>query len=169
MFCMLFKTSLDKTATIITTIFTLLFAAIIAALYFITPHNTTIHPVYTTIILLALYCLAFAFHPAAYKVTGDALIVCRPWLNVSIKRTAIQSVTLMDEKAINGAVRTFGVGGLFGYYGCFANLALGSMTWYATRKDNAVLITTTNNKKIVITPNDTEAFIAAFTAVPSLQ
>lgn len=161
---MLFKTSLDKTAIVITVLFTLSFACIIAMQYLIAPAGNTARPLYVTGIFLLLYGLAFAFHPTAYSVTPDALIICRPIRNVRIKRATIKSIVVVDKKEINGAIRTFGVGGVFGYYGCFANYALGSMTWYATRRDKAVLITTTNNKKIVVTPNEPVAFVTALNA-----
>ena len=161
---MIFKTSLDKTAVTITVIFTLSFAFIIATQYLIATPGNAVRSLYVTIIFLVIYCLSFAFHPTAYKVTQDVLIICRPIWNVQIKRTDIQSIAIIDKKELSGAVRTFGVGGVFGYYGCFANYTLGSMTWYATRKDNVVLITTTNNKKIVVTPNEPSAFIAALKA-----
>ena len=158
---MIFKTSLDKTAITITVIITVLFAFIIATQYLIATPGNAATSLCVTIILLVLYCLSFAFHPTAYKVTQDVLIICRPIWNVEIKRTDIQSIALVNKKDLSGAIRTFGVGGVFGYYGCFANYTLGSMTWYATRKDNAVLITTIKNKKIVVTPNEPSAFIAA--------
>ena len=161
---MIFKTSLDKTAVTITVIFTLSFAFIIATQYLIATPGNAVRSLYVTIIFLVIYCLSFAFHPTAYKVTQDVLIICRPIWNVQIKRADIQSIAIIDKKELSGAVRTFGVGGVFGYYGCFANYTLGSMTWYATRKDNIVLITTTNNKKIVVTPNEPSAFIAALKA-----
>jgi len=161
---MLFKTSLDKTAKVITVLFTLSFACIIAAQFLINDSNNSYRSLYVTIILLILYCLAFVFHPTAYKVTNDMLIIYRPIGNVRIKRTDIQKVAVIDEKEISNAIRTFGVGGVFGYYGSFANYHLGSMNWYATRKDKAVLITTNDNKKIVVTPNEPEPFVAAFNA-----
>lgn len=46
------------------------------------------------------------------------------------------------------------------YYGSFANLSLGRVTWYATRRDKPVLIRTTNYKKIIVSPNEVKAFIA---------
>jgi len=160
---MIFKASLDKTAIGITIFIAALFACIIGIVYAIYASKGALYPVYSfAIILLMIYCLAFAFHPTAYKITGDELIIYRPIWNVRIKRTAIKSIAIVDKNEINGAVRTFGVGGVFGYYGCFANYTLGSMTWYATRKDTAVLITTTNNKKIVVTPDEPEQFVAAF-------
>jgi hypothetical protein len=161
---MQFKTSLDKTATGITIFITALFAIIIGVQYFLTVNSDSARPIFVAIILLLIYCLAFAFHPTGYKVTTDTLIICRPLMNVRIKRADIKSVNTIDKEEISGSIRTFGVGGLFGYYGCFANYTLGSMTWYATRKDKAVLITLFNNKNIVVTPNEPEAFVAAFNA-----
>jgi Bacterial PH domain len=161
---MLFKASLDKTAKVITILFTLSFAFIIAAQFLINDGNNSYRSLFVTIILLVLYCLAFVFHPTAYKITSDLLIIYRPVGKVQIKRKTIQNVAVIDDKEISNAIRTFGVGGVFGYYGSFANYHLGSMTWYATRKDRAVLITTNENKKIVVTPNEPDSFIAAFNA-----
>lgn len=158
---MLFKASLDKTSIIITVLFTLLFAIIIVTEYLTASGGDTVRPLCITSNFLVLYGLAFAFHPTAYNVTPDVLIICRPICNVRIKRTAIKSIVVVDKKEIRSSIRTFGVGGVFGYYGSFANYTFGSMTWYATRRDKAVLITTTNNKKIVVTPNEPAAFIAA--------
>ncbi len=39
------------------------------------------------------------------------------------------------------------------------------MTWYATRKDKAIMIITNENKKIILTPNETEKFIEEFTKI----
>ena len=36
------------------------------------------------------------------------------------------------------------------------------MTWYATRRNNAVLVTTIYNKKIILTPNEPEKFVIEF-------
>ncbi len=156
---MIFKTSLDKTAVGITVFITALFACIIGVVYVSAASQSLI--LTTTIMLLALYCLAFAFHPTAYKIVSNELIICRPVWNVHIKRATIKSMAIMDQSQIVETVRTFGVGGVFGYYGCFANYTLGSMTWYATRKDSAVLINTVDNKRIVVTPNEPEQFVAA--------
>ena len=68
----------------------------------------------------------------------------------------------LTKKKLSWAVRIFGVSGLFGYWGKFSNTKLGSMTWYSTRRNNAVLITTIYNKKIVLTPNEPEKFVTEF-------
>jgi hypothetical protein len=36
------------------------------------------------------------------------------------------------------------------------------MTWYATRRNNVVLVTTIHQKKIILTPNEPEKFVTAF-------
>lgn len=161
---MLFKTSMDKTAVTITVLITILFAVIIGSQYWAFLQGNTYRPVYIIVSLLLIYLLAFAFHPSGYKITADAFVICRPVSSVRINRADIKSVAIIDKKEIKGTIRTFGVGGLFGYYGTFANFKLGSMTWYATRRNNTVLITTARNKKIVVTPNDPESFLAAFNA-----
>src|SRR5690348_4513718 len=100
---MIFKTTLDKTAITITVIFTLSFAFIIATQYLIAAPGNAVRSLYVTIIFLVIYCLSFAFHPTAYKVTPDALIICRPIWNVQIKRTDIKSIAIIDKKEISGA------------------------------------------------------------------
>src|SRR5690349_4123004 len=140
---MLFKSSLDKTAIGTTVFIAVLFTLILGVEYYITAASGGAHyPVYgITIFFLVIFCLSYAFHPAGYKITEDALIICRPLSDVQIKRRDIKSITMVDKKEIRNCIRTLGVGGVFGYYGSFANHTLGCMTWYATRRDKAILIT----------------------------
>ena len=156
---MTYKTSLDKTALVITIGVTILFAIIIGGQYVIIKDAGRAIPIYTTTACLMIYFIAFAFRPINYVVTKDELIVRRLFLNVHIKRAEIKSAELIERNKITGSIRTFGVGGLFGYYGNFANFSLGRMTWYATRKDKPVLVKTINNKKIIFTPNDPDNFV----------
>ena len=161
---MIYKASLDKTAIITTIAITVLFAVIIGGQYTIIKDERHAVPMYTTVTCFAIYFLAFAFRPVNYRLTKDELIVCRPLLNVRIKRADIKSVELIEKNKITGSIRTFGVGGLFGYYGSFANFSIGRMTWYATRKDNPVLVKTTDNKKIILTPDDIHGFVSELTS-----
>ena len=157
---MVFKTSLDKTAIIITSLVTLLFAVIIIGQFSIIKDEGKAIPIYTTVACLLIYFIAFAFRPIKYIVTNDELIVKRLLLSVHIKRGDINSVALIDEHSIKGSIRTFGVGGMFGYFGNFANFTIGKMTWYATRRDSVVLVKTTNNKNIILTPDMPNEFLA---------
>ena len=157
---MTYKTSLDKTAIVITSAVTIMFAVVIGGQYvFMTDHGLG-GAFYTTVACVLIYLLAFAFRPVKYIVTGEEVIVVRPLLDVHLKRSDFQTVGLVERGETSGSIRILGVGGLFGYYGSFANFSLGRMTWYATRRDKQVLIYTKDKKKIVVTPNDPEGFVA---------
>ena len=160
---MTYKASMDNLAKGITIGVTILFAFIIIGQYSIIKDAGRAIPIYTTITLLLIYFIAFAFRPINYNITTDKLIIHRLFADVKIDRSQIKSVELLDKEKISWAIRTFGVGGLFGYYGKFANTKLGSMTWYATRKDRTVLVRTIDNKKIILTPDEAESFVANFT------
>ena len=160
---MTFNTSLDKLAKGITIGVTVLFAGIIImALYSGVNDDEKTIPGFVIIGLLLIYFSAYAFRPGNYTLATDKLIVHRPLTNVNINRSEIKSVEQIDKEKLEQTIRTFGVGGLFGYFGKFANKKLGSMTWYATRRNKAVLISTVDNKKIVLTPDNPEEFVANF-------
>ena len=159
-----FKASLDKTAIVLTVLVTSVFAFIIGGQYAIIADAGRAVPIYTTVGCLLIYGLAFAFRPAGYVVTADEVVISRPLWDVHIKRADIRRVAALPAREIGGAIRLFGVGGLFGYYGKYANRALGRMTWYATRRDTPVLVETADNKKYILTPNEPGSFVGALAA-----
>ena len=159
---MTYKTSLDNLAKVVTIVTTILFAAIIVGQFSLIKDEGRSVPIFTTIILLLIYFGTFSFRPISYKLTDDKLIIHRPLSDIKIIRAEIQNVEQLDKEKLSWAFRVFGVGGLFGYWGKFSNTKLGSMTWYATRRNNAVLVTTIYNKKIILTPNEPEKFIIEF-------
>jgi hypothetical protein len=143
-----FKTSLDKLAKVVTAVVTVLIIGIIVLQLIIT---------ITT--LLVSYLIAFMFRPISYVILDGLLVIHRPLLDIKIEVNEIKNVEILDSQELKGTIRTFGVGGLWGYWGSFANTRIGAMKWYATRMSNAVLITTVSNKKIVLTPDDPELFV----------
>ena len=159
---MTYKTSLDNLAKVVTIVTTILFAAIIVGQFSLIKDEGRSVPIFTTIILLLIYFGTFSFRPISYKLTDDKLIIHRPLSDIKIIRAEIQNVEQLDKEKLSWAFRVFGVGGLFGYWGKFSNTKLGSMTWYATRRNNAVLVTTIYNKKIILTPNEPEKFVTEF-------
>lgn len=159
---MVYKTSLDNLAKGVTIAVTILFAFIIIGQFTIIKDSGKAVPSFITILVVLVYFIAFAFRPVSYKVTAENLIIHRPFSNVIINKNQIKSVELLDKEKLSWSIRTFGVGGLFGYYGKFANKQLGSMTWYATRRDRTVLVKTFNDKKIILTPDEPEKFVASF-------
>ncbi|MBZ5856821.1 PH domain-containing protein [Flavihumibacter profundi] len=159
---MIYKASLDNLAKGITIGVTVLFAFIIIGQYSIIKDAGRAIPIYTTVGLVLVYFIAYAFRPIHYVFTPDKLIIHRLISDVKIDCSQIRSVELLEKEQIGMAIRTFGVGGLFGYFGKFASRKLGSMTWYATRRNNYVLVQTMDNKKIILTPDEPEGLVAKF-------
>ena len=133
---MIYKTSLGKTAITITAAVTILFAVIIVKQISIITDSGRAIPKYTTAVCVLMYFLAFAFRPITYITTDYELIIHRLLFNVHIKKSGINSVEIIDRKKLRGSLRILGVGGLFGYYGMFANFQLGRMTWYASYRQS---------------------------------
>jgi len=150
-----FEASLDRTAKVITTLVTLLFIGIIANGFI--SDNTPKSMIYTAVSLVLVYVICWLLSPLNYTVTNTELQIKRPLGKIIIKKEDIKSVDVLQEFQIGGAIRTFGVGGLFGYYGKYFNQAFGSMNWYMTRSDKPVLITTLKSK-IVVSPDETDQF-----------
>lgn len=160
-----FKTSLDKLAKVVTAVTTILFIAIIVLqLIFIQDFGNT-SSIFTITTLLISYLIAFIFRPISYLILDELLVIYRPLFDIKIALNEIKNVEMLDSQELKGTIRTFGVGGLWGYWGSFANSRIGAMKWYATRMSNAVLITTVNNKKIVLTPDDPELFVKRLISV----
>jgi len=159
---MTYQTSLDNLAKGITISVSILFTFIIAGQFLLVKNVGQAVSVCTALSLLVVYVTAFAFRPIHYILTQDTLKIHRLFSDVTIPTDQINTIEVLDKNAIGWTIRTFGVGGLFGYYGKFANVKLGQMTWYATRKDKAVLVSTIDNRKIILTPDEPEKFAADF-------
>lgn len=157
---MKFKSSLDYLAKIVTIVVTILFAAIIVVQISILVDNYSLTPILIIAALLITYFGTYAYRPVSYILTDAKIIIHRPLFDKVIERSEIKSVEQLVSGELRWAMRTFGIGGLFGYFGKFYTGNIGSMTWYATRRDIAVLIKTTSNKNIIVTPDDYQNFVS---------
>jgi hypothetical protein len=108
----------------------------------------------TTLLIIATYFICYLLRPIKYVLDKDRIIIKRLILDITIDIKTIKSALLADKKSMRWTIRTFGNGGLFGYFGKFYNQTFGSMTWYATRRSNYIVLGTTTKGKIVITPDD---------------
>ena len=156
---MIYKTSLDGLAKTVTIAATALFAVLI--LFFLFPISSLYlaNRIFIAILLAVVYFITYSFRPIEYEITDHEIIVHRLIGNVKILREQIVTAELIEKKKISWALRVFGVGGLFGYYGKFTNTQLGMMTWYATRRDKLILVKTNSAKKIILTPDEPEKFV----------
>ncbi len=163
-----FTTSLDKFNKITTTAVLALIIVIVGfSLYKIGQTDQEILTI-TVIPIIVICLIAYSFRPNNYSVDEDKLLIHRMIKDVEIKRDNIKSVEIIDESKVKNSIRTFGSGGFFGSFGKFWNSTLGSMTWYVTRKNNFVLVETNDQKKIILTPDNPEDFVAFFNKIAIL-
>ena len=114
-----------------------------------------IGPVIIFVLMIAMYLLS----PLSVEITNTGLIIHRKIYSRNILFKDIESIRMAEPDEMNGTIRTFGNGGLFGYTGMYWNKKLGSMRWYCSQRKNYILIDKEGNKRIVITPDDPDDFI----------
>ena len=104
--------------------------------------------------LLAVLLFCYLWSVQYYLTDQNQLIIKRRIGSKIILFDSISAVTVLTTKDMFGTIRTFGNGGLFGYYGKFYNRTLGSITLYTTQRKNRILIRTKGGDKIIISPDD---------------
>jgi cell division protein FtsW (lipid II flippase) len=110
------------------------------------------------IFLGAMVLLLLAIRPVRYELHPDHLLIKRLAGNKRISFKNIAEVKLLEkgEIKVTNTIRTFGSGGVFGYFGKHYNKSYGHIHFYMTRWENMVLITTKEGKKFLLSPNDTQ-------------
>ncbi|MGC9151438.1 MAG: PH domain-containing protein [Microbacter sp.] len=156
-----YKASLDNTAKIIT----VLVIAVFVYLGYRSIHLMMLHPddlrmllVQGGVLLLFLVLIigSYLMSPRYYRVENDNLVIVRPAKNKLISLDEIASVRILDPNEAGGAIRTFGNGGLFGYYGKYFYPKFGRVTLYTSQRKNRILIETKQGFKFMISPDDTD-------------
>jgi hypothetical protein len=156
---MIFKASFDKLTLSLTVGITILFLVIGFGPVFSEQGLKSNVPIFVDIFIFVTYIICYGFSPKSYEINDINLIIKRPFKDVVIDRTQIISATPVESSKLRWAIRTFGVGGLFGYFGKFWNKEFGDMTWYATQRSHTVLIITDNHQKIILTPDEEDSFV----------
>ena len=103
---------------------------------------------------IAIILGSYLFSPRKYELQNGQLIIKRLIGAKVINLTDIIEIRKINRGEMTGTIRTFGVGGLFGYYGKFHNSTFGHMTYYVTQRKNMILLKTKDEKKIIISPDD---------------
>jgi ABC-type uncharacterized transport system permease subunit len=157
-----FKASMDKFTKITTVVVSLMLLSAIVLQFMVFKNNNFWIPLITSSFILVGFIITLLYKPNTYTIQSNQVIIHRFINEVVIKKFEIKSIKQIEKDELKGTIRTFGVGGLFGYFGKFYNSTFGAITWYATRRSNYILITTSTNKKIIITPDNPEDFVKEF-------
>ena len=108
------------------------------------------------VIMLPAVLICEGLAPQRLEIGEKKLVVLRRYNSVVIYADEVFSVTALPKNGLRGAIRTAGVGGLFGYFGSYYKSNLGSFKLYATNFDNLFLIRLVNGKKVVISCSEPE-------------
>lgn len=104
--------------------------------------------------------VCYAYSPTGYAIQERSILVNRLFGNVFIPLDSVREIRKATADDMEGCIRLFASGGLFGYYGVFRTSTLGKSSWYVTNRSNSVVVITTS-QTVVLSPNDVEGFIAA--------
>ena len=109
------------------------------------------------IIGVPLLVLCYLFAPSGYAISESHVLIRRKIGSVRISLANIESIEQDSLACPFWGIRTFGVSGIFGYFGRFYTKHLGHYSMYVTDRQKAVVIRT--NKTYVISPDDPHQFI----------
>jgi hypothetical protein len=121
------------------------------------PGSSLVRRALAAAILLGLL-LAWALAPTGFAIEGGAVTVERRLLRVRLPLASIRAVAPLGPRAISGALRLAGSGGLFGFYGAYRSRELGAFRLYASRRDGLVLLDTARGR-FVVSPEPPARFV----------
>ncbi|MFN7998997.1 MAG: PH domain-containing protein [Bryobacteraceae bacterium] len=147
---LIFQAPYDTTTKVISAVVCVMLLGIAAAI-----HMAPVAGI-AGLVLLA----AWAYSPRRYEIGKGVLAVRRPIGSVRIPLADIREIRPSTADDFRGAIRLWGSGGLFGYYGLFSTAVLGRSWWYVTDRKRAVIVRT-DAKTIVVSPDDVSGFVAA--------
>ncbi|MFO8183904.1 MAG: PH domain-containing protein [Candidatus Aegiribacteria sp.] len=105
---------------------------------------------------LLILVVALLFVVRGYRLTGGGLSVRRLFWDTRVELGVVRRVE-HDPKAMTGAIRTWGNGGLFSFSGRFRSGRLGSFRAWVNDYGNCVIIETLSGT-LVVSPGDPERF-----------
>ncbi|MFI2810665.1 MULTISPECIES: PH domain-containing protein [Microbulbifer] len=107
---------------------------------------------------VAILALSTLFAIRGFTLKGDAIYVIRPLWKTRLPLDGLQQV-VADPGAMQGSIRIFGNGGLFGYIGLFQNKHIGRYRAFATDQAKAVILRFPE-RTLVVTPGRPEKLVA---------
>lgn len=150
---MRYRASLDTTAKLLTSAVILLMLFILYRNFFAVQISLAIKLVVVVGFWIILF-LSWAFSTSAYEVDSENIIIHRQYGKVVIPLSNVKSVRTVNKKELGTLIRTWGSGGLFGYYGNFRSTRMGKLKLYTTQRKNLVLVTTLDEDHILLSPDD---------------
>lgn len=150
-----FGTRMDNTVKIITTI---VHFGIIPIPFFLYAQSGLTDTLILILVLSATFLPAYLMRPFEYIVDEEQITIRKNILAKKIPLHQIASITTVEYKELKVRLRLWGSGGLWGWYGIFLSAEYGKLNLQITEKSNLLLITTKDDKYIVLSPSEPIAF-----------
>ncbi len=150
---MRYRASLDTTAKLLTSAVILLMLFVLYRSFFVLQTSLAIKLVVALACWIILF-LGWAYSISAYEVDNENIIIYKQYGKVVIPLSDVKSVRTVNKKELGTLIRTWGSGGLFGYYGNFRSTRMGKLKLYTTQRKNLVLVTTLDEDHILLSPDD---------------
>lgn len=109
---------------------------------------------FATLVIVAVIVGSYLYHPQKYVLGNFDFYIKRPVKDIVIRVKDINEIRNLDDAELDGATRTMGVDGFFGYFGSYNSPKLGDFTMYATRTKKLVVIYTRKGDAYIISPDD---------------
>lgn len=142
----------DKTKTI--TIVLILFLTLFPMWSFLFQPPKPLISIFSIILMYGVIFIAYGFIPRRIAVSDSQILIKNIYGSILINLNEIASINMVEKLSLN--LRTFGVGGLFGYFGYFN----GGDVWYVTNIHKKIKIVLKSGKTYIISPENPDHFIA---------
>ena len=158
-----FNVHFSKTTKVISTISILIFLLASGFIVYEIQNNNQLSLSVKLIILIAplSILLTYLFMPKQYEINEKELVIHRKIGNLKIVLNEITQIEKIEAYTQLGfVIRLFGSGGLFGWLGIFYSGKYGIFKMYAGAASPLLMISYGNGKKIGISPEDLDGFMA---------
>ncbi|MCW9018075.1 MAG: PH domain-containing protein [Kangiellaceae bacterium] len=153
---MYYKASLGTSARWITFLTTLLLISI--PLIILANAGTAEQPaiVFSLLLPVLIPLICFVYRVTGYELDSKQILVKRLVGDFSVPLNEIDSIEV-NPNAMKRSFRTFGNGGLFGFYGRFRNSVYGPYRAFVTDPNNSIVLKQ-QNAVIILSPDEPQKF-----------
>lgn len=155
----IFTTEMDNSVKIITTI---IHFGLLPIPFFLYSASGAFETFLMLALLVPMFLLTYLLRPFQYILDTDKLIIRKSILPRVINLADIKSLSTVEYKDLKIRLRLYASGGVWGWFGYFLSAEYGNMLMQCTTKSNLLLITTTDDKYIVLSPKDVKVFCETF-------
>lgn len=143
---------MDNLTKVITVILVIFLPSLALSSFFMEPAKPIVS-VFLTLLLVGVIIFSYGFVPKRIALSASHILIKNFYGPVLIDLKEIKNLEKIDKTGFN--LRTFGVGGLFGYFDYFN----GGDIWYVTNIHKKVKITLNSGQIYMISPEKRDDFL----------